>query len=205
MPSMVPSYYECSSCRERFEFGFREVYYYVGSGSVEDFVRDDELLCAPVRPGWCKDCSSVCIVEDIAPLRVFESAYGAAKQRRPSAYPLATECYDPEVTSELAGKYLRWRMGRKHAARALCCGGSNYIFMDDAQPLIKHAECDFGFVEPMVQISSYCGPGLGVRSPANIRLCTGEGELVGVLTWHRREEGAWDVAPAHYPPPFGGN
>jgi hypothetical protein len=202
---MIPSYYECRSCRERFEFGFREAYYYLGPGSVEGSVSDDALLCAPVRPGWCRACSCVCIVEDIAPLRTFEAAYGAVRQRRPVSYPLATECYEPEVASELAGTYLRWRMGRKHAARALCCGGSNYIFMDDAQPLIKHAECDFGFIEPMVWISSYCGPGLGVLSPANLRLYTSEGELAGLLTWHRRDEGQWDVASAHYPPPASDN
>lgn len=196
---MIPSYYECSSCRERFEFGFREAYYYLGSGSVEGSALDDALLSIPVRPGWCKDCGCVCIVEDIAPLRTFEAAYGAVRQGRPVEYPVATECYEPEVANELAAAYLRWRLGRRRAARALCCGGSDYLFMDDAQPLIKHAECDFGFIEPMVWIGPYCGPGPGVISPANFRLYTSEGELTGLLTWHRREEGRWDVAPAHYP------
>lgn len=197
---MIPSYYECSSCRERFEFAFREAYYYVGSGSVEGSAPDEALLRIPVRPGWCKDCSCVCIVEDIAPLRAFETAYGKVRRGRPIEYPVATECYDQEVATELAGTYLRWRMGRKRTARALCCGGSRYIFMDDAQPLIKHAECDFGFVEPLTWFGSYCGSGPGVRSPANLLLYTSEGELAGLLTWHRREEGRWDVAPALYPP-----
>jgi len=202
---MIPSYYECGSCRERFEFGFREAYYSLGSGSVEGSLLDVDLLCAPVRPGWCKDCSGVCLVEDIAPLRTFEAAYGAVRQGRSVEYPVATECYEPDTASELVAMYLRWRMSRKHAARALCCGGPNYIFMDDAQPLIKHAECDFGFIEPMVWFSSYCGAGPGVISPANLRLYTSEGELAGLLTWHRREEGRWDVAPAHYPDPASDN
>jgi hypothetical protein len=198
---MIPNYYECSSCRERFEFGFREAYYYLGSGSVEGSALDEALLSIPVRPGWCKNCGSVCIVEDIAPLRTFEAAYGAVRQGRPVEYPVATEYCEPEFANELAGAYLRWRLGRRHAARALCCGGSDYIFMDDAQPLIKHAECDFGFIEPMVWIGSYCGTGPGVRSPANLRLYTSEGELAGLLTWHHRGEGRWDVAPSRYPPP----
>lgn len=200
---MIPSFYECNSCGERFRFGVREAYYYMGPGSVEGSASDDSLLSIPVRPAWCKDCSCVCIVEDIAPLRTFEAAYGAVKQGRPIEYPVETECYEPEAATELAGAYLRWRMERKRAARALCCGGSDYVLMDDAQPLIKHAECDFGFIEPVSWIGPYNGAGPGIHSPANLRLYTSEGELAGVLTWHRREQGRWDVAPASYPPRVG--
>lgn len=99
------------------------------------------------------------IVEDIASVRIFEVVYGTVKQGRTVQYPVHTECYERETANELAAAYLRWRLGRKHAARALCCGGSNYIFMDETQPLIKHAECDFGFIEPMFWIGSYCGSG----------------------------------------------
>lgn len=198
---MIPSYYECSSCRERFEFAFREAYYYLGLGPVEGSALDEALLAIPVRPGWCKDCSCVCIVEDIAPLRIFEAAYGTVKQGRPIEYPVATEHYEQELATAEAEAYLRWRMGRKRPARALCCGGSRYIFMDEAQPLFKHAECDFGVVEPMTFFAGpYCGPGPGVIGPANFRLYSTEGELMGLLTWRQREEGRWDVAPALYPP-----
>lgn len=198
---MIPNYYECNSCGERFLFGFREAYYHLGTGPVEGSVLDKAVLAIPVRPGWCKDCGCVCIVEDIAPLRAFEAAYAVVKQGRPIEYPAATENYEPEVATELAGAYLRWRMERRRAARALCCGGSRYVFMDDAQPLIKHAECDFGYVEEVSVITSYCATEAGVVSPANLRLYTTEGELMGLLTWHHRDDGRWDVVPALYPPP----
>lgn len=198
---MIPSYYECNSCREQFDFAFKEARYHLGSGSVEGSVHDDALLRIPVRPGWCKDCSCLCIVEDIAPLRAFEAAYSSVKQGRPVEYPGSTEFLEPEVANDLAGAYLRWRMTRRRSARALCCGGSRYVLMDVAQPLFKHAECDFGFVEPMFVITSFCGPGPGVYGPANFRLYTSEGELVGMLTWRHREERRWDVVPASYPPP----
>ena len=123
-----------------------------------------------------------------------------AKQGRPIEYPVATEYYEPEVAIELAGAYLRWRMERRHAARALCCGGSRYVFLDDAQPLIKHAECDFGVVQSVVWITPHDGSAPGVTSPANLRLYTSEGELTGLLTWHRRDEGRWGVAHALYSP-----
>ena len=126
---MIPNYYECSCCRERFEFAFREVYYHLGSDPAEGTVLDDNLLSIPVRPGWCKDCHCLSLVEDIAPLRNFESAYGAVKQGRPVEYPVPTEYCDPDVAIELVGAYLRWRLGRKRRARALCCGGSSYVFM----------------------------------------------------------------------------
>ena len=197
---MIPSYYECNSCGERFFFSFRDAYYHVGTGPVEGSVLDQAVLAIPARPGWCKDCGCVCLVEDIAPLRAFEAAYAVVKRGRPIEYPAVTEYYEPEMATALAGMYLRWRMERRRAARALCCGGSRYIFMDDAQPLIKHAECDFGFVEPVTWISSHCGSGPGVSSPANFRLYTSDGELTGLLTWYRRKEGRWDVEPAAYPP-----
>ena len=71
---MSPSYYECTSCRERFYFAFREAYYDLKSGTAEGSALDESLLPIPVRPAWCKDCSCLCIVEDIAPLRAFEAA-----------------------------------------------------------------------------------------------------------------------------------
>lgn len=197
---MSPSYYECTSCRERFYFAFREAYYDLKSGTAEGSALDESLLPIPVRPAWCKDCSCLCIVEDIAPLRAFEAAYAVVRQGRPIEYPLVTEYLEPEAAEALAGAYLRWRLGRKRAARALCCGGQRYVFMDEAQPLIKHAECDFGVVEAMTWIGSHCSVGPGVLSPANLRLYTSEGDLAGLLTWHHREEGRWDVDPANYPP-----
>ena len=120
---MSPSYYECTSCRERFYFAFREAYYDLKSGTAEGSALDESLLPIPVRPAWCKDCSCLCIVEDIAPLRAFEAAYAVVRQGRPIEYPLVTEYLEPEAAeASLAGAYLRWRLWRKRAARALCCG-----------------------------------------------------------------------------------
>lgn len=197
---MLPDHYVCRSCLERFEFKFREVRHCVGTAPIDKQVAEKELLWTPVRPAWCNDCESVCLVEDIASLRAFEDAYGAVRSGRPVEYPIGTEFMDPKEAEKAVEPYLRWRMERRHAARALCCGGSNFQFMDVAQPLLKHAECDFGFIGPMFSISSYCGSGPGVLSPANIRLYSSEGELIGLLTWYHREEDKWDVVAANYPP-----
>jgi hypothetical protein len=86
----------------------------------------------------------------------------------PVAYPLNTELMDSAEVEKEVGKYLRWRMERRHAARALCCGRSNFQFMDVAQPLFKHADCEFGVMEPVHHIGSYNGPGPGVYSAADI-------------------------------------
>lgn len=75
----------------------------------------------------------------------------------------------------------------------------NYQLLDVAQPLLRHEECDFGVVEPRVIISSYNSPGPGVYSPANIGVYSGEGVLVGLLTWRSRSSDTWDVVPAEYP------
>lgn len=198
---MLPTYYECSSCRERFDFKFREAYYHLGPTLMGNRVDDKDLLDVPVRPAWCKDCDSVSIVEDIAPLRTFEAAYGAVRSGRPAEYPFSSECWEPADATRVFGAYLRWRMERRHAARTLCCGGLNYQFMDVETPLIKHAECDFGFINGMCSISSYNGPGLGVRAPANIRVYTAEGELMGLLTWRHQDEGQWDLEKLSYQPP----
>ncbi len=198
---MLPNYYACSSCGERFHFNFREACYYLGSAPIGRQAADDDLLTVPIRPAWCKDCDSLCIVEDIAPLRVMEGAYGMARKGQPVRYPIDTEYIEAAQAEPTIGAYLRWRMERRHAARALCCGGSNYQFMDVERPLIKHAECDFGFINGMFHISSYCGSGPGVRSPANIRLYDTEGDLIGRLTWWKRDEGKWDIEPMSYPTP----
>ena len=72
--------------------------------------------------------------------------------------------------------------------------------MDVAQPLLKHQECDFGFITAWSWLSSHNGPGPGVRSAANIRLYDSEGQLIGLLTWWDRESASWAVEPAAYPP-----
>lgn len=197
---MLPSCYVCSGCRETFGFKFRSAYYHVGAGVVGTQVSEDDLLSVPVRPGWCKDCASLCVVEDIAPLRTFELAYGAARAGRPVEYPLGTDFLDATESEREVGAYLRWRMGRRHAARALCCGGSNFQFMDVPQPLIKHAECDFGFIEPQFMIAPHCGSPPGIHSPANIRLYTTEGILIGLLTWLDWSKRKWGVAALSYVP-----
>lgn len=94
---LLPTYYYCSSCQEKFEFKFRRACYYVGPLPVGKQVPDDTLLEVPVRPAWCKDCACITIVEDIAPLRVFEDAYAAARSRRAITYPVLSEFGDPET------------------------------------------------------------------------------------------------------------
>lgn len=198
---MFPNSYVCSSCHEKFAFDFRQAYYYLGATPLGKRVAFDDLLPVNVRPAWCKDCQRVCLVEDIAPLRVFEDAYGAARNGRPIEYPVYSEYMEAPMVVATVGEHLRWRMGRRHPARVLCCGGPRYQLMDVAQPILKHADCEFGFIEALYSIASYNGPGPGVRSPANIRVHDGEGILIGQLTWRRDEERMWDMEPLQYPPP----
>ncbi|HEX8615452.1 MAG TPA: hypothetical protein VF800_29575 [Telluria sp.] len=198
---MLPNNYTCSSCHEKFEFEFRQARYYLGAAPLGKQVAFGDLLQVNVRPVWCKDCECVCVVEDIASLRVFEDAYGAARNGRPLEYPVYSDYMEAAEVVKSVGDHLRWRMGRRHPARALCCGGSRYQLMDVAQPILKHAQCEFGFIESGYHIGPYCGPGPGVYSPANIRVYDGEGVLIGQLTWYKREEDMWDTEPLKYPPP----
>lgn len=192
---MLPSHYACTSCGEKFDFAFRRANYYIGSGDIGEQVGFDDLLEVPLRPAWCKDCGHLCPVEDIAPLRTFEAAYAAAKAGRSVDYPLSTECWDQADRIRTFEAYLRWRMERRHVPRALCCGGTNFQFMDVATPLFKHAECDFGVVEAM---TFHLGPSVGNPGPLDIRLYTTEGELIGVLTWRRND--AVCIEKLSYPP-----
>ena len=197
---MFPNYYCCSSCHEKFEFKFREAFYYLGPTPIGDQVADDALLNVPVRPAWCKDCDSVTIVEDIAPLRTFEAAYGAVRNGLPIEYPFDTDRMDPAGVRGEIEAYLHWRMGRRHAARALCCGGSNYQFMDIATPLIKHAECEFGFIKGMYIVSGGTYRTPGVYSPIDVRLYDSEGDLAGLLTWRTSDNSHRKVDALAYPP-----
>jgi hypothetical protein len=191
---MLPDYFQCSACREKFTYTFRDAYYYVGVAPIGRSVDSRSLLPIPARPAWCKDCDGLCIAEDIAPLRAIEAAYGAARRGRKVEYPVET-CFtnDPLEAAAAVAPYVHWRMGRRHAARALCCGGTRFQFMDVAQPLLKHAECEFGFVEPVTYIGSYIPRLLGVDEPANLRLYNTEGELIGRLTFCRGPDRTWDV------------
>jgi hypothetical protein len=201
---MFPSNYICTGCRETFHFGFRRAQYYVGTAPLGRRADGFDLLDLPVRPGWCKDCEGLCLIEDIAPLRAFEAAYGAVRQGQVIDYPVETENFDASMAQEEVGRYLQWRMARRHAPRALCCGGSNHQFMDVAQPLFKHAGCESGVVEPQYfGPGAYVGPGPGVYSAANIRVYSPEGELIGVLTWSNGGDGKWDVEPMGYTMPSG--
>ena len=197
---MLPSQYVCTGCRETFSFPFRAANYYLGSLPIGKQVADADLLMVPTRPAWCNDCGALCIVEDIAALRAFEDAYGCARTGQPVEYPIYTEGMKQALAVCEIERYLRWRMERRNPARALCCGGSNFQFMDVAQPLLRHAGCEFGVIEPNIFIGAYCGPGPGVYSPANIRVFDPDGDLLGLLTWRRREEDAWDVELLAYPP-----
>lgn len=198
---MLPNSYVCSSCRTKFHFQFREARYYVGTGPAGSRVAYDDLLSVNIRPAWCKDCDGLCLVEDIASLPMFEGAYAAARSGRTVDYPADTQYMDAAQAITELGDKLRWRMARRHPPRALCCGGSRYQLMDVAQPVFKHAQCDFGIVAPeMAFAGPFNGPGPGVYSPANMRLYDAEGELIGRLTWHKREERMWEIEVLQYPP-----
>lgn len=198
---MLPTRYVCSSCQASFDFKFKEALYYVGIEPVGNQVAYDDLLLVNVRPAWCKDCDCLCVAEDIASLPIYEGAYAAARGGRKVEYPADTEHMDAAEAIKELGDKLRWRMARRHPARVLCCGGSRYQLMDVESPLLKHAECDFGVVEPRSFIGGYCGPGPGVYSPANIPLYDGEGVLIGQLTWRHKTEPIWDIEPLTYPAP----
>src|SRR5262249_26076231 len=147
-------------------FAQREARYYFDfdSAPLGNQLSGGDLADVPVRPGWCKTCSKVCLVEHIEPLRVFEDAYGFGRTGKPVQYPIDTEHLHPQEALDALEAFLKWRMERRHLARALCCGGTHFQFLDVAQPLLKHQECDFGVVEARYLFSGYNGPGPGVYS-----------------------------------------
>lgn len=198
---MLPNYYECTGCGEVLRFAQREARYLFGFDPrlAKDQVSRTNLYSVPARPAWCKDCAMVCLVEDIAPLRTFEVAFGVVRAGGSVAYPIATECMEPQEALDALETYLRWRMDRRHPSRALCCGRTNYQFLDVEQPLLKHQACDFGVVEPRYLVSSFNGPGPGVTRPANIHVYDGEGVLVGLMTWRAQDSNTWTVVPAENP------
>jgi hypothetical protein len=197
---MLPNHYVCTACLEQFQFKFKEAVYYVGTMPLGARLPDRELLRVPMRPAWCKDCDDLCVAEDIAPLRAFEDAYGAARRGQRVEYPVETGYAEMELAASLVEPYLRWRLVRRHPERALCCGGRNFQFMDVEQPLLKHVECEHSSIEPRYWIGSYCGPGPGVRSPANIPVFDAEGERIALLTWRRHTESdiCWEVEFSTY-------
>jgi hypothetical protein len=196
----IPNYYKCGSCHEKLDFKVRAACYYIGTSAFEKGVAEAELLAIPVRPGWCKDCEALCLVEDIAPLRVFEDAYGAVRCGREIEYPVFGEFWDQAGLQANVANFLRWRMERIHPARALCCGRSNYQLLDVATPLLMHEGCENGFIEPQYLIASYCGPGPGVYSAANYPVYDTEGVLIGRLTWRHRDARSWAVETARFDP-----
>jgi len=198
---MLLSHYLCTGCREKLELSPREALHRVGAGPLDGTVAGKDLIRVPVRPAWCKRCNAVCVVEDISPLRRFEAAYGAVRAGRVVDYPAETEGWDPVDAEAVVAALLRWRMTRRHPARALCCGGSDFQCLDVAQPLIWHLGCEYGVIEPeFFVLGSYNGPGPGVLGPANIPLYSSEGERIGLLTWCDRHTEVWQVEPAAYPP-----
>lgn len=197
---LVPPAYVCTGCQMQFDFKYRSADYYLGEGPLGVRVDQSSLLAVPVRPAWCLRCEALCLAEDIVSLCDMENAYGAVRAGRLVEYPLPTEFMDKADAEREVEKYLRWRMERRHPARALCCGGGRFQFMDVAQPLFKHADCDFGVIEPVPEyIGPYNGPGSGVYSPANEPVYSTEGDLIGLLTWRKVGESAWRVEPVRYP------
>jgi hypothetical protein len=194
-----PSYYVCTGCKTRFHFEFPLPVYYFGSAPLGTQLLDNEVLPVPVRPGWCKTCNKLCVVEDIQPLRVFEASYGAVRAGKAVEYPEDTVNFDSCQAADRIAAFLRWRMSRFSQPRALCCGGDSYQFLDVELPLLRHAECDFGVVEAaFFYLGTYNGPGPGVYSPANIPVLHGEGELIGRLTTRARGSSLWTVVSAEY-------
>ena len=198
---MIPDVYRCTSCLETYQFPFRSAYYYLGKSPMGQEVEDSHLLAIPHRPAWCKTCASLSLAEDILSLRDFENAYGAARAGKQIDYPLRSEHIDTAIIVSETAIYLNWRMSRRHAPRALCCGGTNFQYLDVAQPLLKHADCEFGFMEGLIHIGSHCGPAAGVNSPANIRLYDSEGELIGQLTWRNKIVDSFATEKLSYPHP----
>lgn len=197
---MLPNFYICTSCNEKLFLPFREAYYYLGSSTMGQLIRNEDLFAIPVRPAWCKTCSNLCIAEDIASLRDFENAYGAVRSGKAVEYPLETEYMDQELAIHEIQSYLRWRMSRQQKPRALCCGSHDFLYTDVGQPLFKHAGCDFGSMEPRcIFPGAHSWHGPGISSPADIRIYDAEGELKGKLTWRKREENAWDTEILTYP------
>ncbi|MFL6656779.1 MAG: hypothetical protein ACJ8GW_01805 [Massilia sp.] len=196
-----PTAFACSACGEKYLMPAWDVGYFLGKLPFGSKIADADLMSMPVRPAWCKDCDKVCKAEDIAPLRVFENALGATRAGVPIEYPFDSRDMDPaHVRNEMAAA-LAWRMARRGAARALCCGGSNFQYLDVAQPLLKHAVCDFGFIEPVYEITirSYCGPGPAAKTAVDVRIFDSEGELVGSLSARNRDDATYDAEPTSYP------
>jgi hypothetical protein len=179
-----------------------DVGYYLGSLPVGAQIADADFMAMPARPAWCKDCENVCKAEDIAPLRAFENALGAVRAGVAIEYPFDSRNVDPAHLHNAVAAALTWRMERRRPARALCCGGSHFQYLDVAQPLFKHAICDFGFIEPVydIHVQPYCGPGPASRSTVDVRIFDAEGELVGRLSARNRDEASYDAEPMSYPP-----
>ena len=217
---MLPHTVECSVCHECFVLPFRVAYYYTGSESVGDHVGFSDLLGILMQPAWCSDCDILSLVEDILPLREFENALGAVRAGHEVEYPVYyspprrirlrgpqhnRESYregdrlEAERASYEAAAYLRWRMDRRHAPRALCCGGNRFQRLDDPSCKIRHADCEFGFIRQWIHI----GPSASMHvGPANQRLYSAEGELIGLLTDSITipgvDEDIWKVEPLQY-------
>ncbi len=197
---MIPTEYYCNSCLTKFQTLFTRAYYYLGSAAMGQEVPDSQLLEIPMRPAWCKTCAGICGAEDILSLRDFENAYGAARAGKEIDYPVYSESMHAESIVGEVARYLNWRMTRRHVPRILCCGGTNFQYLDVAQPLIKHAGCEFGFIQGWYRIGSSI-PGPGYYSPAEFRVYDTEGVLIGQLTWRRRENEGWATEKLSYPAP----
>jgi hypothetical protein len=199
---MLRSFYQCSSCRERFDVAPSDGCYHFNFDRTPfgSQIPSSELYRVPVRPCWCKDCAAVAFAEDIPAVRVFEEAYAAVRAGRPVEFPLETGHLDPPLVQEQVATYLRWRLLRRHPPRSLCCGGTNYLFMDVPQPLFKHEGCDFGFIESWGFIGGGVYRAPTALNPANIRVYSEEGDLIGLLTWQPNGPGSWNVIPAAYEP-----
>jgi hypothetical protein len=190
--------YACSSCRTEFSFAVRNPHYYVGPLPIKGKLQNADVLAVPVRPAWCASCSALAPAEAIASLRDMENAFGALRMGKALEYPMDTANLPAAEATRQMSQYLLWRMHRRRPARALCCGGKDFQFLDVALPLFKHADCDFGVLAP---VSYHIGAHIPrVSDSADIRLYDIEGTLIARLTRYHGSDDSWEHEQQAYPP-----
>ena len=119
----LPNYYECTGCGETFNFARRSAYYCFDLEAVSPGTKlsGSKIFAIPVRPAWCKDCSWVCLVENLLPVRSFEDAYGMTKAGKEIEYPFASEHLStPEGEAPIAPDAASRTSARSGIRRGTC-------------------------------------------------------------------------------------